>query len=458
MTQGELPRCSFCMRSGDEVKKLIAGPRGVFICNECVDLCTEILEEENESTEGDAEPFVLENLPTPQQITSYLDQYVIGQSQAKRVLSVAVYNHYKRIMSGDELDDVELTKSNILLMGPTGCGKTLLAQSLARFLDVPFSISDATALTEAGYVGEDVENILLRLIQAADYDVARAEKGIIYIDEIDKIARKTGANPSISRDVSGEGVQQALLKIVEGTVANVPPQGGRKHPQQEFIQLDTTDILFICGGTFDGLEQIISQRVDTGAQAGFLHGSDVALQQEQDLARFIPSEIKLSPREERELRRVAHEMGEKSRLLRQVIPDDLLRFGMIPEFVGRVPVTVAIEPVDEEMMMRILIEPRNALVRQYQRLFQLEEVALEFTEDALRAAARQALRRRIGARGLRSIIEERLLDLMYELPSRKDVKRCQITAGAINGQSAPILYDAEGAVLDGKPTELDKAA
>jgi ATP-dependent Clp protease ATP-binding subunit ClpX len=446
------------MRSGDEVKKLIAGPRGVYICNECVDLCTEILEEENETAEADADPFVLENLPTPQEITKYLDQYVIGQSKAKRVLSVAVYNHYKRIMSGDQLDDVELNKSNILLIGPTGCGKTLLAQTLARFLDVPFSISDATALTEAGYVGEDVENILLRLIQAADYDVARAEKGIIYIDEIDKIARKTGANPSISRDVSGEGVQQALLKIIEGTVANVPPQGGRKHPQQEFIQLDTSDILFICGGTFDGLEQIIAGRVDTGAQAGFLHGDSVAQQQAQDLARFIPTELKLSPREERELRRVAHEMGEKSRLLGQVIPDDLLRFGMIPEFVGRVPVTVSIEPVDEEMMMRILVEPRNALVRQYQRLFQLEEVALEFTDDALRAAARQALRRRIGARGLRSIIEERLLDLMYELPSRKDVKRCQITAGTINGLSAPILYDAEGTVLDGEPSELDKAA
>jgi ATP-dependent Clp protease ATP-binding subunit ClpX len=446
------------MRSGDEVKKLIAGPRGVYICNECVDLCTEILEEENETVETDAEPFILEDLPTPQEITTYLDQYVIGQSQAKRVLSVAVYNHYKRIMSGDQLDDVELTKSNILLVGPTGCGKTLLAQTLARFLDVPFSISDATALTEAGYVGEDVENILLRLIQAADYDVARAEKGIIYIDEIDKIARKTGANPSISRDVSGEGVQQALLKIIEGTVANVPPQGGRKHPQQEFIQLDTTDILFICGGTFDGLEQIIGERVDTGAQAGFLHGDGIAQQQEQDLARFIPSKLKLSPREERELRRVAHEMGEKSRLLGQVIPDDLLRFGMIPEFVGRVPVTVSIEPVDEEMMMRILVEPKNALVRQYQRLFQLEDVSLDFDDEALRAAARHALRRRIGARGLRSIIEERLLDLMYELPSRKDVKRCRITADAINGQSPPILYDGEGAVLDGKPTELDKAA
>ena len=457
MTHSEVPRCSFCLRSSDEVKKLIAGPRGVYICNECVDLCTEILEEEA-AEDAEQEPFVLERLPTPREISDYLDQYVIGQRRAKRVLSVAVYNHYKRVMSGTQADDVELTKSNILLMGPTGCGKTLLAQTLARYLDVPFSISDATALTEAGYVGEDVENILLRLIQAADYDIARAQKGIIYVDEIDKIARKTGANPSISRDVSGEGVQQALLKIIEGTVANVPPQGGRKHRQQEFIQLDTSDILFVCGGTFDGLEQIVGSRVDTGAQAGFLHGDGIAQQQAQDLARFIPSELKLSPREERELRRVAHEMGEKSRLLGQVIPDDLLRFGMIPEFVGRVPVTVAIEPVDEEMMMRILVEPKNALVRQYQRLFQLEDVDLEFTEEALRAAARQALRRRIGARGLRSIIEERLLDLMYELPSRQDVTRCQITAGAINGQSEPILYDAEGAVLDDEPTELDKAA
>jgi ATP-dependent Clp protease ATP-binding subunit ClpX len=458
MTQGEMPRCSFCMRSGDEVKKLIAGPRGVFICNECVDLCTEILEEENETAEGDAEPFVLENLPTPQEITAYLDQYVIGQSQAKRVLSVAVYNHYKRIMSGDQLDDVELTKSNILLIGPTGCGKTLLAQTLARFLDVPFSISDATALTEAGYVGEDVENILLRLIQAADYDISRAEKGICYIDEIDKIARKTGANPSISRDVSGEGVQQALLKILEGTVANVPPQGGRKHPQQEFIQIDTTDILFICGGTYDGLEKIIAQRVESGPRVGFVRDDDVVRHEEADLARFVPSDLKLGPREERELRRAAREMHEKSRLLGQVIPDDLLQFGMIPEFVGRVPVVVSIQPVDEEMMMRILVEPRNAIVRQYQKLFGIEDVDLIFTEDALRAAARQALRRRIGARGLRSIIEERLLDIMYELPSREDVRRCEITAGVIMGQSPPTLYDREGHVIQGEPPGLDKAA
>ncbi len=451
--QDGIPHCSFCYRNSEQVGRLIAGPNGVFICDECVNLCVNIL-----NGKPDDGGFKLEQLPTPKEIAARLDEYVIGQQQAKRVLSVAVYNHYKRIISGDQDDGVELTKSNILLIGPTGCGKTLLAQTLARILDVPFSISDATSLTEAGYVGEDVENILLRLIQAADYDIARAEKGIIYIDEIDKIARKSGANPSISRDVSGEGVQQALLKILEGTVANVPPQGGRKHPQQEFIQIDTTDILFICGGTFDGLEDIIAARVETGPRVGFVHDEEATREDAENISRFLPRGLKLSPREERELRRAARDMQRKSRLLRQVIPDDLIKFGMIPEFVGRLPMVVTVEPVDEDMMVRILTEPRNAIVRQYQKLFALEGVELTFTEDALRAAARQALRRRIGARGLRAIIEERLLDIMYEIPSRKDVRRCEITAGVIAGDEAPLLYDADGKLIEGYPLGLDKAA
>ncbi len=454
MPQKNDPKCSFCRRSGEEVERLIAGPPGVYICNECIETCAEILQEEAQQKKQTG-AFKLERIPPPQEIAAYLDQYVIGQTQAKRVLAVAVYNHYKRIMSGQNTSDVELTKSNILLIGPTGSGKTLLAQSLARFLDVPFSISDATTLTEAGYVGEDVENILLRLIQAANYDIARAEKGIIYIDEIDKIARKTGDNPAISRDVSGEGVQQGLLKILEGTIANVPPQGGRKHPQQEFIQINTTDILFICGGMFDGLEKFVGERVESGSRVGFVRDEE-PMQHQEDLARFLPADLKLPAREERELRRAARDMDSKARLLRQVIPDDLLKFGLIPEFVGRVPVVVSVDPIDEELMMRILVEPKNALVRQYQKLFELEGVSLTFSEDALRATARQALRRRIGARGLRAIIEERLLDVMFELPSRKDVKRCEITAETIMDRAAPLLYDEKDKLIGF--VELDKAA
>jgi ATP-dependent Clp protease ATP-binding subunit ClpX len=406
--QGSTQYCSFCRRAQDEVNRLIAGPEEVFICDECVELCQEILAEDQPSPPRE---LFTHTILSPKEIYERLNEYVIGQDRAKKVLSVAVYNHYKRILAEGKVDDVELQKSNILLIGPTGCGKTLLAQTLAKILDVPFSIADATALTEAGYVGEDVENILLRLIQAADYDIARAERGIVYIDEIDKAARKTGDNPSITRDVSGEGVQQALLKIIEGTVANVPPQGGRKHPHQDFIQLNTTNILFICGGGFDDLDRIVAERIGARGAVGFAKGTE----------------------------------GQKSReltsaeLLRQVIPDDLLQFGLIPEFVGRLPVTVSVEPLDRETMVAILTEPKNAIVKQFQRLFALDSVELIFTDEALETAAEEALKRKTGARGLRTIIEETLLDVMYEIPSRRDIKKCIIKAETILGKVGPLL-------------------